>query len=158
MEIRLHNTKTGRKEAFEPVDPERITMYVCGPTVYGLVHIGNGRPAVVFDVLYRLLRAVYADVVYARNITDIDDKINATARENDEPIQALADRFSSAYQEDVAALGVLEPTVEPRATHHVAEIISFGLVLEVQDGDPPWVPGLPSLTEDRGSAPAPTVG
>jgi cysteinyl-tRNA synthetase len=125
MDIRLHNTQTGRKEGFEPVDPERITMYVCGPTVYGLVHIGNGRPAVVFDVLYRLLRAAYPEVVYARNITDIDDKINAAARDNDEPIQALADRFSSAYREDVAALGVLEPTVEPRATHHVAEIIEM---------------------------------
>ncbi len=125
MDIRFHNTKSGRKEAFDPVDPQRITMYVCGPTVYGLVHIGNGRPAVVFDVLYRLLRAAYPEVVYARNITDIDDKINAAARDNDEPIQALADRFSGAYQEDVAALGVLEPSVEPRATHHVAEIIAM---------------------------------
>ena len=125
MSIRLYNTLDREKQEFIPQDPQRVTMYVCGPTVYGLVHIGNGRPAVVFDVLYRLLRATYPEVVYARNITDIDDKINTAARDNDEPIQALADRFSSAYQQDVAALGVLEPTVEPRATHHIDEIISM---------------------------------
>jgi len=77
MDLRLHNTLTGRKEKFEPLDPECATLYVCGPTVYGYVHIGNGRPAVVFDVLFRLHRAAYPTVRYARNITDVDDKINA---------------------------------------------------------------------------------
>lgn len=122
MIIQFHNTRSGRKEPFEPLDPEHVTMYVCGPTVYNLVHIGNGRPAVVFDVLYRLLKLVYPRVDYARNVTDIDDKINAAAKANGEPIDALAERFTSAYQADIAALGVLPPTVEPRATHHIQEI------------------------------------
>ncbi len=125
MDLELHNTLTGRKERFRPLDPDRVTMYVCGPTVYGRVHIGNGRPAVVFDVLYRLLRVLYPKVLYVRNITDIDDKINATAQANDEPIAALAERFSEAYREDVAALDVLPPNVEPRATGHIAEIIEM---------------------------------
>ena len=125
MEIQFHNTPSGRKETFAPIDPERITIYVCGPTVYNLVHIGNGRPAVVFDVLYRLLNVFYPQVVYARNVTDVDDKINAAAKETGKPIQELADRFTAAYQEDVAALGVLDPDVEPRATHHIPEIIEM---------------------------------
>ena len=125
MELRLHNTRSGRKETFRPADPDRVTMYVCGPTVYGRVHIGNGRPAVVFDVLYRLLRVLYRDVAYARNVTDIDDKINAAAQAGGEPISALAERFTRAYREDVLALGTLEPTVEPRATGHIAEIIAM---------------------------------
>ena len=125
MEIQFHNTRSGRKETFAPIDPERITIYACGPTVYNLVHIGNGRPAVVFDVLYRLLRVFYPQVIYARNVTDIDDKINAAARETGKPIQQFADRFTAAYQEDVAALGALEPDVEPRATHHIPEIVEM---------------------------------
>jgi cysteinyl-tRNA synthetase len=125
MEIRLHNTYSGRKEVFRPLDPEHVTMYVCGPTVYGYVHIGNGRPAVVFDVLFRVLRACYRDVRYARNVTDVDDKINAAARERGEPIAALTERFTAAYNEDVKALGNLDPTVEPRATHHIAEIVAM---------------------------------
>ena len=125
MELRLHNTRSGRKETFRPADPDRVTMYVCGPTVYGRVHIGNGRPAVVFDVLYRLLRVLYRDVAYVRNVTDIDDKINAAAQAGGEPISALAERFTRAYREDVLALGTLEPTVEPRATGHIAEIIAM---------------------------------
>jgi cysteinyl-tRNA synthetase len=111
MNIRFHNTKSGRKETFKPLDPERVTIYVCGPTVYDLVHIGNGRCAVVFDVLYRLLRVIYPEVVYARNITDVDDKINAAARDTNTPIEILTDRFSEAYRRDVAGLGVLEPTI-----------------------------------------------
>ncbi len=124
-ELQLHNTFSGKKETFTPMDPQRVTMYVCGPTVYSYVHIGNGRPAVVFDVLTRLLRAMYPQVVYVSNITDIDDKINAAAYENGEPIQALADRFSAAYEKDMATLGVIEPDVVPRATHHIAEIIDM---------------------------------
>jgi cysteinyl-tRNA synthetase len=124
-QLHLHNTFSGKKEVFEPLDPKRVTVYVCGPTVYNYVHIGNGRPAVVFDVLVRLLRKFYPNVVYARNITDIDDKINAAALANGEPIQALADRFTAAYNADMATLGVIEPTVAPRATHHIAEIIEM---------------------------------
>ncbi len=125
MQLKLHNTQSGRKEVFRPIDPARITMYVCGPTVYGNVHIGNGRPAVVFDVLYRLLRVLYPRVVYACNVTDVDDKINRQALANNEPIGALAERFTLAYNEDIAALGVLDDGLQPRATEHIAEIIAM---------------------------------
>ena len=124
-EIVFHNTLSGKKETFVPADPAHVTIYVCGPTVYNLVHIGNGRPAVVFDVLTRLLRTRYPKVTYVSNITDIDDKINAAAASNGEDIQTLADRYSQAYQEDVAALGVRQPDVVPKATHHIAEIIDM---------------------------------
>ena len=125
LELKLHNTSSGRKEVFRPIDPERITMYVCGPTVYGHVHIGNGRPAVVFDVLYRLLKVLYPRVVYACNVTDVDDKINRQAFANGEPIDALADRYTRAYNEDVAALGILGAGLQPRATEHIAEIVGM---------------------------------
>lgn len=125
MDIYLHNTRTGKKERFTPHLDDEVSIYVCGPTVYGLVHIGNGRPAVVFDVLVRLLRMKYATVRYARNITDVDDKINNEAIETGEPIQALADRYAAEYRQDVAALGVAEPNVEPRATEHILEIIEM---------------------------------
>ena len=124
-EIYFHNTLTGSKDKFDPIDPNRITVYVCGPTVYDYVHIGNGRPAVVFDVLIRLLKAIYPEVVYVRNITDIEDKINAAAAENNEPIEALADRFTLAYENDMATLGVPPPDVAPRATHHIDEIVDM---------------------------------
>jgi cysteinyl-tRNA synthetase len=129
MDVYFHNTLSGKKERFEPLDANRVTIYACGPTVYNYVHIGNGRPAVVFDVLYRLLSVLYPRVDYVRNITDIDDKINRAALANAEPISDLADRYSLAYREDVDALGVLDPTVEPRATHHIPEIISMIKVL-----------------------------
>lgn len=129
MDISFYNTQTGRKEAFEPLDPQRVTVYACGPTVYNYVHIGNGRPAVVFDVLYRLLLLLYPRVDYVRNVTDIDDKINRAALDNGESIQVLADRFTAAYQEDIEVLGVLPPTVEPRATHHIPEIVTMIAVL-----------------------------
>jgi cysteinyl-tRNA synthetase len=125
MDIKLYNTLTGRKEPFQPLDPECVTMYVCGPTVYNLVHIGNGRPAVVFDVLFRLLSAKFPKVRYAANVTDIDDKINKAAIDAGESIAELAERFTIAYNEDVRALGNLPPTVEPRATHHIPEIVAF---------------------------------
>ncbi len=124
-DLYFHNTLSGQKELFKPLDPNRVTVYVCGPTVYNYVHIGNGRPAVVFDVLTRLLRTMYPEVHYARNVTDIDDKINAAAYENGEPIQALADRFTDAYENDMLTLGVIRPDVAPRATHHIAEIIEM---------------------------------
>ncbi|MCL4759937.1 MAG: cysteine--tRNA ligase [Rhodocyclaceae bacterium] len=123
--IRLHNTLRGQKEVFVPHDPQRVTMYVCGPTVYNFVHIGNARPVVVFDVLYRLLSRHYPQVVYARNITDIDDKINAAAQAAGEPIRVLAERFAAAYREDMAALHALPPGVEPWATDHVPQIVAL---------------------------------
>ena len=121
----LHDSRTGRKLLFVPRDPARVTIYVCGPTVYNFVHIGNGRPAVVFDVLVRLLRYLYPEVVYARNITDVDDKINARAFEAHEPIDVFTERYVAAYNADVTALGVLAPDVEPRATQHIGEIVAL---------------------------------
>lgn len=123
----LHNTFGGETAPFAPADPGRVTMYVCGPTVYNYVHIGNGRPVVVFDVLFRVLRALYgpAHVVYARNITDVDDKINQAAAANGEAIGTLTARFTKAFHEDVARLGALPPTLEPRATAHIDEMIAM---------------------------------
>ena len=125
MEITLHNTQTGQRERFEPLVPGEVSIYVCGPTVYDLQHIGNGRPAVVFDVLVRLLRLEYAKVTYVRNITDVDDKINAAALESGESIAEHAERYAAEYLEDVAALGVMPPDVEPRATGHIEPIIAM---------------------------------
>jgi cysteinyl-tRNA synthetase len=120
----LYNTLTRRKEEFVPFDAENVRMYVCGPTVYDYAHIGNARPVVVFDVLYRLLRQIYgADhVTYVRNITDVDDKINARAAEEGISIRELTERTAKQFHEDIAALGVLPPTVEPRATDHIEEM------------------------------------
>ncbi len=119
MPIYLHNTLTRRKEPFVPLKPDSVGVYVCGPTVYDLPHIGNARPVVVFDVLYRLLKLQFRTVVYVRNITDIDDKIMAAAARNGEPIEALTQRTERAYHEDMDALNALRPDVEPRATQHV---------------------------------------
>lgn len=133
INIQLHNTLSGRKETFTPADPDHVTVYVCGPTVYDYVHIGNGRPAVVFDVLVRLLERHYPRVTYVSNITDIDDKINAAAAQNNEPISQLAERFSAAYVDDMANLGVRPPDIVPKATHHIAEIITMiELLIEQQ--------------------------
>ncbi len=125
MPIRLHNTLTRRKEVFEPSDPQRVTMYVCGPTVYSHPHIGNARPAVVFDLLFRVLARRYARVDYARNITDLDDKINAAASDEGVPIGTVTARYTDIYHADMAALGVLEPTMEPRATEHIGAMIAI---------------------------------
>ncbi len=127
MPLTLYNTLTRRKEVFEPIDPARVRMYVCGPTVYDFAHIGNARPVIVFDVLYRLLRHQYGagHVTYVRNITDIDDKINKAAREKSETIRDVTERTAKAYHEDVAALGNLPPSHEPRATEHVAKMIAI---------------------------------
>ena len=122
MTLSLYNTRTRQKEPFVPLQPGRVTMYVCGPTVYSFPHIGNARPAVVFDVLARLLRTRY-QLVYARNITDIDDKINRAAAAEGVPIGEIAARYASAYHADMRALGVLPPDIEPRATEHLAGII-----------------------------------
>ncbi len=124
MALQIYNTLTRRKEEFVPADPARVTMYVCGPTVYSFPHIGNARPAVVFDVLARLLRRHYR-LVYARNVTDVDDKINKAAREAGVPIAAIAERFAAVYRADMAALGVQAPDVEPCATAHIADMIAM---------------------------------
>lgn len=125
MALYLHNTLSGKKELFSPVDPERVTMYLCGPTVYNYAHIGNARPAVVFDVLNRLLRQHYNNVVFARNITDIDDKINQFAHDNNISIKEVSSKYAKAYNEDLKSLGVLMPDIEPYATDHVPEMISM---------------------------------
>ncbi len=125
MPISLYNSLTRRTEAFTPLDPERVTMYLCGPTVYNYVHIGNARGPVVFDVLVRLLRRHYPQVLYARNITDVDDKINTAAQQQGVPIGAITARFAQAYREDMAGLGVAPPDVEPLATTHIDPIIAM---------------------------------
>jgi cysteinyl-tRNA synthetase len=118
MELKLYDTLTREKRVFQPIDPARIRMYVCGPTVYDFAHIGNARPVIVFDVLYRLLRHLYGPdhVRYVRNITDVDDKINARAAERGISIRELTETTYQNFKDDVAALGCLPPTVEPRAT------------------------------------------
>ena len=124
MELKLYDTLTRDKRAFAPIDPARVRMYVCGPTVYDFAHIGNARPVIVFDVLFRLLRHVYgADrVAYVRNVTDVDDKINARAAERGISIRDLTDETYKNFKADVEALGCLEPTVEPRATEHIEQM------------------------------------
>jgi cysteinyl-tRNA synthetase len=124
-ELLLHNSATRRKERFEPLDPSHVRLYVCGPTVYDLAHLGNARPVVVFDVLARLLRHLYPRVTYARNITDVDDKIIDRARESGEPIASLTARTTEDYHRDMAALGCLPPDIEPRATGTIAEMIQL---------------------------------
>jgi cysteinyl-tRNA synthetase len=125
MSLRLHNSLSRRVEAFVPQDPGRVTMYVCGPTVYNYVHIGNARPPVVFGLLARLLRRQFPKVIYARNITDVDDKINAAASAAGVPIGDITSRYAQAYAEDMAALGVDPPDVIPHATAHIGEIITL---------------------------------
>jgi len=127
MTLHLHNTLTRSKQAFEPIDPANVRMYVCGPTVYDDIHIGNARPLVVFDVLARLLRQEYGagHVTYARNITDVDDKIIDRAAENGETIDALTRRTTENFHAATAALGCLPPDVEPRATEHIAQMIAL---------------------------------
>ena len=125
MPISLYNGLTRQLEPFVPLDPQRVTMYVCGPTVYNFVHIGNARPPVVFDVLARLLRRHYPQVVYARNITDVDDKINAAAQQQGVPIATITDRFAQAFRDDMAGLGVAPPDIEPHATAHIGEIVAM---------------------------------
>jgi cysteinyl-tRNA synthetase len=125
--IHLYNTLTRRKEAFAPIDAKNVRMYVCGPTVYDYAHIGNARPVVVFDILFRLLRHIYGEkhVTYVRNFTDVDDKIIQAAAKNSEPIGDLTLRTAQAYEEDMAALGALTPTHQPRATGHIEEMIAL---------------------------------
>src|SRR4249920_3139794 len=127
MELSLYDTLTREKRTFAPIDPARVRMYVCGPTVYDFAHIGNARPVIVFDVLFRLLRHTYGEqhVTYVRNITDVEDKINARAAQENISIRELTEKTARQYHDDVAALGVLPPTHEPRATEYVAQMIAM---------------------------------
>ena len=125
LALEIYTSLTRRKEAFVPADPARVTMYACGPTVYNPPHIGNARAAVVYDLLYRVLKRHYANVVYARNITDVDDKINAAAASEGVEISVITDRYTAVYHADVEALGVLPPPIEPRATAHIGDIIAM---------------------------------
>ncbi|MFU8778685.1 MAG: cysteine--tRNA ligase, partial [Roseovarius sp.] len=125
--IRLHNTRTRRKEDFTPLDKDNVRMYVCGPTVYDRAHLGNARPVVVFDVLYRLLRHVYGSehVTYARNFTDVDDKINARAAESGRSIGEITAETTQWFLDDMAALGALEPDHMPRATQYIPQMVTM---------------------------------
>jgi cysteinyl-tRNA synthetase len=132
-ELKLYNTLTRQKTAFAPIDPQNVRMYVCGPTVYDFAHIGNARPVIVFDVLFRLLNHVYGSerVTYARNITDVDDKINARALRDypglslNEAIRAVTEKTEKQFLDDAKSLGCLKPTVQPRATDNIAEMIAI---------------------------------
>ena len=127
MDIRLYNTLSREKQVFSPENPQRVTIYVCGPTVYSYAHIGNARPPVAFDVLFRLLRAKYGEshVVYAANITDVDDKIIAAAADAGRPIAEITAQFERIYREDMGALGVIEPTHRPHATDYIAGMVEI---------------------------------
>src|SRR5579862_853040 len=127
MSLTLYDTMARKKRPFIPADPRRVTMYVCGPTVYNYSHIGNFRPVVVFDVLFRVLRRLYGEsaVVYAANVTDVDDKINAKAAEEGVSIDVITDRYLAAYNGDAAALGALMPTAQPRATRTMDAIVAM---------------------------------
>ncbi|WP_299953297.1 cysteine--tRNA ligase [uncultured Roseobacter sp.] len=125
--LKLYNTKTRSKEVFQPIDPENVRMYVCGPTVYDRAHLGNARPVIVFDVLYRLLRHVYGaeHVTYVRNFTDVDDKINARAAESGRAIGEITAETTQWFLDDMAAVGALEPTAMPRATQYIAQMVEM---------------------------------
>jgi len=125
MTLSIYNTLTGKKEVFHSLVPDTVTMYVCGPTVYNLAHIGNARPVVVFDTLFRLLQTQYKHVTYARNITDVDDKIIASARERNSSIESVTEEFTAKYREDMAQLNALPPTLEPHATHNIEPMIEL---------------------------------
>ena len=125
MKIRLYNNRNRSLEDFAPLNPNQVTMYLCGPTVYNYVHIGNARGPVVFDVLAKLLRRHFPKLVYARNITDVDDKINTAAAEQNVPIATITDKFTAIYREDMAKLGITPPDVEPHATDHIPQIIAM---------------------------------
>ena len=123
--LTLYNSLTRKKEPFVPQDPKRVTMYNCGPTVYSYAHIGNARAAVVADVLFRVLRHIYGEdhVVYARNITDVDDRIIQSSKETGQPISEITEKYARIYNEDLAALNCLPPTVQPHATKHIEDMV-----------------------------------
>lgn len=125
MSLTLYNTLTRQKEVFTPIDPELVRLYACGPTVYNYAHIGNGRMAVVFDILVRLLRQIYPRVIYVSNITDVDDKIMAAAHELGQPIIDITEKYTAIYNQDMEALGNLRPDIQPRATEHISEMVEI---------------------------------
>jgi cysteinyl-tRNA synthetase len=125
MKIRLYNNRNRSLEDFAPLNPNQVTMYLCGPTVYNYVHIGNARGPVVFDVLAKLLRRHYPKLIYARNITDVDDKINTAAMEQNVPISTITDKFTAIYRDDMQKLGITPPDIEPHATDHIPHIIAM---------------------------------
>lgn len=127
MSLTLYDTMAREKRPFVPADPSRVTMYVCGPTVYNYAHIGNARPVVVFDVLFRVLRHIYGEaaVIYAANVTDVDDKINAKAQAEGVPISTITDRYLNVYNGDMALLGALAPTLQPRVTQTMDAIVDM---------------------------------
>mgnify|MGYP003324873095 CR=1 FL=1 len=125
MEIRLYNSKSKKKEIFHPINDENVTMYVCGPTVYGSHHIGNARPAVVFDLLAKLLRNKYKNLTYARNITDVDDKIIEASKRNKKDINEITSDVTKVFHENCKSLNCLLPTKEPKATDHIDEMIKM---------------------------------
>lgn len=129
MTLYLYNTLTRKKEEFKPLDSKNVRMYVCGPTVYDRAHLGNARSVVVYDVLYRLLKHLYPKVTYVRNITDVDDKINKAAKEQNIPIQQLTSKVTQWFHEDMGALNVLAPTIEPKATEHIGQMIEMIKIL-----------------------------
>jgi cysteinyl-tRNA synthetase len=133
MSLAIYNTLSGKKETFVPLVPNSVTMYVCGPTVYNLAHIGNARPVVVFDTLFRLLQTQYETVTYARNITDVDDKIIAAARERNCSINSVTDEFTVKYREDMAQLNALPPSLEPHATENIEPMIALTEALIEKD-------------------------
>jgi cysteinyl-tRNA synthetase len=133
MALQIYNTLSGRKEEFVSLQPDRVTMYVCGPTVYNLAHIGNARPVVVFDALFRLLQTQYSEVIYARNITDIDDRIIAAVKQSGGEMDELTAEFVAKYREDMGALNALQPSMEPQATHHLPEMIALTETLIEKD-------------------------
>mgnify|MGYP006157512383 CR=1 FL=1 len=122
-QLKLHNTLTKNKSDFIPIDKKHVKMYTCGPTVYNYAHIGNARPAVISDLLVRLLRYLYPKVTYVSNITDIDDKIIKTSKETKTPIAIITEKFEKIYNEDMASLGVFPPDIQPRATEHIEDMI-----------------------------------
>ncbi|TXS92934.1 cysteine--tRNA ligase [Parahaliea maris] len=125
MSLKIYNTLGGKKEVFTPIEPGKVKMYVCGPTVYNLAHIGNARPVVVFDTLFRLLQTLFDEVIYARNITDVDDKIIAAARDGNRSIESVTEEFTAKYREDMGELNALPPTLEPHATHNIGPMIEL---------------------------------
>ncbi len=131
--LRLYNTLTRKKEAFEPIDPGHVRLYACGPTVYNYAHIGNARMAVVFDLLVRVLQEVHPRVTYVSNITDVDDKIIAASKETGEPIETITEKYGRIYNEDMGALGVKEPDIQPKATDHIGDMIALIEALVAKD-------------------------
>ena len=127
MPLQIYDTFSNEKKLFEPIDPSNVRMYVCGPTVYDFPHVGNARPVIVFDLLFRLLRRIYGidNVTYVRNITDVDDKIIAAASENNEDIKSLTERTIKFFHDDADYIGALEPTFEPKATDYINDMINI---------------------------------